>query len=121
MGPTQGRGERAGAVPADPRTKHAASRHRRPSPAPAPRSSRCGAACQNPRMLRLAPALTLLLLVGPIAVGVLWTLLPAFGYLPAIGAHELSLEGWRALLAYPGFATSLRLTLAAGVGATLLS
>jgi putative thiamine transport system permease protein len=72
-------------------------------------------------MLRLAPALTLALLLGPVAVGLLWTLLPAFGYLPAIGAHEPSLDGWRDLLAFPGLATSLRLTLTAGIGATLLS
>lgn len=72
-------------------------------------------------MLRLAPALTLALLLGPIAVGLLWTLLPAFGYLPAIGAHEPSLRGWRDLLATPGFGTSLRLTLTVGIGATALS
>jgi putative thiamine transport system permease protein len=72
-------------------------------------------------MLRLAPALTLALLLGPIGVGLLWTLLPAFGYLPAIGAHEPSLQGWRDLLGFPGFATSLRLTLTAGIGATAAS
>ena len=72
-------------------------------------------------MLRFAPALTLAFLLGPVGVGLLWTLLPAFGYLPAIGAHEFSLKGWRDLLAFPGFATSLRLTLATGLGATALS
>jgi hypothetical protein len=67
-------------------------------------------------MLRVAPALTLALVLGPIAVGLLWTLLPAFGVLPAIGAHEFSLKGWRDLLAFPGFLTSVRLTVTVGIG-----
>jgi ABC-type spermidine/putrescine transport system permease subunit II len=47
--------------------------------------------------------------------------LPAFGYFPAIGGTEFSLQPWRDLLAYPGFATALRLTLTVGITATLLS
>jgi putative thiamine transport system permease protein len=66
-----------------------------------------------------APALTVALFVLPIGAGLLGTLAPAFGYLPAIGGHTLSLAPWRALFAYPGFATSLQLTVATGVVATL--
>ena len=36
-------------------------------------------------MLRLVPVVTLALLVGPILAGLAGTLLPAFGYMPAIG------------------------------------
>ncbi len=72
-------------------------------------------------LLGLAPALTLGLLLGPIAVGLAWTLLPAFGHMPGIGAQGPSLDPWRTLLKTPGLAESLRVTMLAGVGATLLS
>ncbi len=68
-----------------------------------------------------APALTLALFLLPIAAGLLGTVLPAFGYLPAIGGHELSMQPWRDLFAQPGVWTSLRLTLSAGVLAAILS
>jgi len=71
--------------------------------------------------LRALPAVTVLLFLLPVAAGVAGTLLPAFGYLPAIGGHALSLEPWRRLIAYPGFATSLGTTLFTGVAATLVA
>jgi putative thiamine transport system permease protein len=71
--------------------------------------------------LRLAPALTLAVLLAPIGAGLVFTALPAFGYFPAIGGTLLSLQPWRDLFAYPGFASSLLLTLRVGFGATLLS
>ncbi|MEE8144302.1 MAG: ABC transporter permease subunit [Kiloniellales bacterium] len=73
------------------------------------------------RWLRRAPALTLGLFLLPIAAGLIGTWLPAFGYLPALGGGEISLDAWRALIAVPGLATSLRLTLVSGVLATLVS
>jgi putative thiamine transport system permease protein len=72
-------------------------------------------------MLRLVPALTLLLFLSPVMIGLAGTLAPAFGYLPAIGARTLSLEPWRVLFSWPGFASSLWLTLSAGAAASLLS
>ena len=57
----------------------------------------------------------------PIGAGLVGTLLPSFGFLPAIGGDAFSLDPWRALLAAPGFATSLRLTLLTGLCATVLS
>jgi putative thiamine transport system permease protein len=72
-------------------------------------------------MLRLVPALTILVFLAPVFVGLAATLAPAFGYLPAIGATEISLEPWRALFDWPGFGSSLRLTLTVGVLASLLS
>jgi putative thiamine transport system permease protein len=72
-------------------------------------------------MLRLAPVLTLALFLAPIAAGLVGTALPAFGIMPALGLVTPSLQPWRDLAATPGIAGSVRLTLAAGLGATLLS
>ena len=71
--------------------------------------------------LRAAPALTVAAFALPIAAGLVGTLLPAFGYLPAIGGTQWSLAPWHALFASPGFASSLRATLVTGWAATLLS
>ena len=72
-------------------------------------------------LLRCAPALTVLAFGLPIAAGLLGTLLPAFGYMPAIGATAWGLQAWRMLYEYPGFATSLKLTLFTGLLSTVLS
>jgi putative thiamine transport system permease protein len=56
------------------------------------------------RWLAAAPPLTVAAFVVPIAAGLAGTLLPAFGYLPAIGSARLSLEPWRLLAEYPGLA-----------------
>ncbi|UWU16923.1 ABC transporter permease (plasmid) [Rhizobium sullae] len=72
----------------------------------------------------LRQAVGLLLLCGlgiPIAAGLIFTLLPAFGYLPSIGGHALGVQPWRELFGYPGFATSLRITVTTGVTATVLA
>jgi putative thiamine transport system permease protein len=68
--------------------------------------------------LRLAPPLTMLALGLPIVAGLAGTLMPAFGLLPAIGQTGFSLQAWTILFDTPGFATSLRLTLASGIIAT---
>ncbi|MGE0499644.1 MAG: ABC transporter permease [Rhizobiaceae bacterium] len=57
----------------------------------------------------------------PIAAGLAFTLLPAFGYLPSIGGETLSLDPWRELLDTPGIATSLRITVTTGLVATVLA
>jgi putative thiamine transport system permease protein len=72
-------------------------------------------------MLRAAPWLTAALFLGPIGAGLLGTLLPAFGWLPALGGGAFSLDPWRALLAAPGLPRALLLTIVTGFGATLLS
>lgn len=73
------------------------------------------------RLLRLAPVLTVAAFAMPIACGLIGTLLPAFGYLPALGGEHLGLDAWRALLHMPGFTTSLQSTLVTGWAATVLS
>lgn len=70
-------------------------------------------------LLRLAPAATIALMLGPVAAGLAGTLLPAFGYLPALGGMQASLGPFRELVAQPGLATSLLLSLCTGLGATL--
>ena len=72
-------------------------------------------------LLRLTPALVVTLLVGPILAGVAMALLPAFGYLPALGGESLSLAPWRELLAQPGLARSAGLSLAVGLVTTAVS
>ena len=72
-------------------------------------------------LLRAAPALTLAAFLLPIAAGLVGTLLPAFGWLPALGSERLSLQAWQALWATPGLDTALWLTLGTGWAATVLS
>ncbi|WP_111413970.1 ABC transporter permease [Billgrantia lactosivorans] len=72
-------------------------------------------------MLRLAPLLIVTLLVAPILAGLTMALLPAFGYLPALGGERLSLAPWRELLAQPGLARSVAVSLASGLITTAVS
>lgn len=64
---------------------------------------------------RLGPPLTFAVLAGPVLAGLAGTLLPAFGYLPALGGDAPSLEPFRQLLAQPGIWRSALLSLTAGV------
>ena len=57
--------------------------------------------------------------VLPLGLGLWETLRAAFGVVPALGFGPASLAPWRALFDQPGLATSLRLTLVTGFGATL--
>ena len=76
---------------------------------------------RRPRALPWAPALTLALLLGPVIAGFLGTLAPALGYLPALGGRSLDLAPFAQLLAWPGLARALALSVGVGFGATLLS
>jgi putative thiamine transport system permease protein len=72
-------------------------------------------------LLRLSPGLTLVVFLAPIVAGLVGTILPAFGFLPALGGDSLSLDPWRRLFETPGFAAALTLTLTTGWSATLVS
>lgn len=61
------------------------------------------------------------LLAGPVLLGLAGTVLPAFGYLPALGSTAVSLAPFHALLAEPGLATSVALSLGTGLAATAVS
>jgi putative thiamine transport system permease protein len=78
-------------------------------------------AAARPNLLRHAPALTLALLLAPIAAGLAGTALPAFGYLPVLGGAALGLDAWRMLFAAPELPGALRLTLTSGIGSTLIA
>jgi putative thiamine transport system permease protein len=72
-------------------------------------------------LLRLLPGLTIALFLGPVAAGVLGTVLPSLGYLPVLGGERLSLEPWRGLADAPGLTTALRLSLVSGFVSTALA
>jgi len=72
-------------------------------------------------MLRFAPALIVTLLVGPILAGLAMAVLPAFGYLPALGGTHVSLTPWRELFAQPGLWHSVAISLASGLLTTAVS
>lgn len=67
------------------------------------------------------PALTLALFLLPVLAGLIGTLLPAFGILPALGGSHLSLQPILDLLGAPELPGALAATLASGIAATLLS
>ncbi|MBK8458004.1 MAG: ABC transporter permease [Phyllobacteriaceae bacterium] len=70
---------------------------------------------------RLGPPLAMALLAGPIVAGIAGTLLPAFGFLPALGHSTLSVDPFYTLLAEPGLARSLVSGLGAGLASTMLA
>ena len=72
-------------------------------------------------MARLGLWAALGLLALPVLAGLAGVIGPAFGYLPALGGTALSLEAWRGLLAWPGLASAVRLSLVTGVLATVIS
>ncbi|MBX3573416.1 MAG: ABC transporter permease [Mesorhizobium sp.] len=72
-------------------------------------------------LIRLGPPVAILLLAGPILAGLAGTVLPAFGYLPALGGTSFSLDAFRQLPAEPGIGRSVMLSLGVGLVATLVS
>ena len=65
--------------------------------------------------VKLAPGLATSVLAGPVIIGLLFVLLPAFGYLPALGGTSFSLDPWRRLIAEPGVWRGAMISLAAGL------
>lgn len=68
-----------------------------------------------------APWITIAVFLLPVVAGLVGTLLPAFGYLPAIGGDHLSVRPWHALAEQPGVVTSVRLSVQTGLLATAFS
>jgi putative thiamine transport system permease protein len=66
----------------------------------------------NAVIARLGPPLAVLLLAGPVLCGLAGTVLPAIGYLPALGGTHFTLAPMRDLLAVPGIARSALTSLA---------
>jgi putative thiamine transport system permease protein len=72
-------------------------------------------------MIRFAPRLAILVLIGPILCGLLATLFPAFGYFPALGGEQLTLEPFKMLFAQPGIWRSSLVSLLTGLLTTAIS
>ncbi|MHA6326396.1 ABC transporter permease [Roseivivax sp. CAU 1753] len=63
----------------------------------------------------------MLVMLGPVAAGLAGTLAPAFGYLPAAGLRDWSLDAFRSLLDWPGLPAAMRLSVVSGLLATVLA
>jgi len=72
-------------------------------------------------LLRFVPNLTILLFLGPILAGLLWTVLPAFGYLPVLGSTSLSIDPWHAIFEYPGTGEAALRSIVTGLIAAAVS
>jgi len=74
-------------------------------------------------VLRLAymPAITLLVFLVPVAAGLISSVLPAFGYFPALGQVDFSVDPWIRLFNHPALPQSVFTTLTTGFSATILS
>ena len=70
-------------------------------------------------LLRAVPILTLVAMLGPILAGLAGVVLPAFGYLPALGGDEPGLGPFKALFASPGILDASLLSLATGLVSAL--
>jgi putative thiamine transport system permease protein len=73
------------------------------------------------RLLPWAPLLTLAAMLGPVLAGLLGTLAPALGYMPALGGHGLTFAAFDALAAWPGLPRAVTLSLGVGFAATAIS
>ncbi|MFN2307980.1 MAG: ABC transporter permease, partial [Paracoccaceae bacterium] len=71
------------------------------------------------RFLPVLPALTLVVMLGPVIAGLYGTVLPAFGHLPAAGLSGPTLDPWRALFDWPGIGRAVALSVTVGMGATV--
>ncbi|MFZ1815220.1 MAG: ABC transporter permease subunit [Rhizobiaceae bacterium] len=72
-------------------------------------------------MLAAIPRLTVLVLAGPVLFGLLATLLPAFGFFPALGGSDLTLAPWSDLLAQPGLFRSASMSFLTGLITAFIS
>ena len=68
--------------------------------------------------LGLAPTLTILVLLGPIAAGLVGTLIPAFGGLRFDGGGSFSLAPWQLMWAEPGIVQAAWLSVKTGLLST---
>ncbi len=70
---------------------------------------------------RLGPPLTIALLTIPVFAGLIGTILPAFGYLPALGGNHFSKLPFIMLFNEPGIWRSALLSLATGLAASFIA
>ncbi len=72
-------------------------------------------------MLRAAPFLAAMLLAGPIVAGLAGVLLPALGYMPALGGTAFGTAAWSGLFAEPGLWRSVLVSLLSGLVTTAVA
>lgn len=73
------------------------------------------------RLVSFSPKFLLLLLIIPVLGGLLSVLLPAFGWIPAIEQTTTGLQGFNDLWQTPGLKRMMVLSVATGLGSTLLA
>lgn len=88
---------------------------------PGSRTSRFGTGRAVALLARTAALTALALLVLPISFGLLSTVVPAFGYLPALGGNTFGFDAFRNLFATPGIGHAATLSFASGLIATVCS
>jgi putative thiamine transport system permease protein len=69
----------------------------------------------------LVPLAVEIVVIGSVGLGLLFLLLPAFGYLPALGRMHFDLAPLRAALSYPGLLSAAATTLLSGFLATVVA
>lgn len=72
-------------------------------------------------LTRLGVPLAVLVLLGPIVFGLAGTLLPAFGYMPALGGVRPTLVHFSALFARPAIVSSALMSYVAGVATAAIA
>ena len=87
----------------------------RPAVRPSARPNRHGG------WLSVVPIGTLAIFLGPVALGLIGTAVPAFGILPALGGTEPTLDPWRTLFDAPGLRQSVALSVGTGLASTVLA
>ena len=73
------------------------------------------------RFLRFAATLVVLCCLAPLFAGLSGLILPALGYYPVLGFHQVSMDVWLQLFAWPGLFHSIGLSLFTGLISTLLA
>lgn len=73
------------------------------------------------RLSRLGPPLAMILMAAPILMGLAGTVIPALGYLPALGRTDVSLAPVGELLAQPGIGMSVALSFLTGLTSTAIA
>lgn len=73
------------------------------------------------RLLHVLPAVTLLVMLGPVIAGLYGTVLPAFGHLPAAGLIGPTIIPFTDLFDWAGLPRAVMLSLGVGMGATVIA
>lgn len=69
----------------------------------------------------ISPWLVLVALAGPVLAGLAGVVLPAFGWLPALGGDTFGLHAWRQLLEQPGLEQMVRISMVSGLLTTVMA